>query len=202
VIQQPRYYERDGIRYPSVTTVLGIIRRPHLEEWRGRLGNAEADRVAQEAADLGSAVHQTIARINRGERVRPRPEIRPIVDAYRRWRDQAVAEVLAVEETVYHTLYRYAGTLDLLVRIWGRSLPAVVDIKTSSGIYPEMGLQLAAYRAALEAEQGIRTGGGLIVRLPKDGSDRVEVRAFADYPRDLDAFRWALGLWRYLHEEA
>ena len=44
-----RHYEVDGKLYPSVTTILSIIRKPYLERWRGEIGNDDADFIMEEA---------------------------------------------------------------------------------------------------------------------------------------------------------
>ena len=47
-----RHYKIDGERYPSVTTILGTtLANPGLAQWRGHVGNTEADRVMREAAE-------------------------------------------------------------------------------------------------------------------------------------------------------
>lgn len=77
------------------------------------------------------------------------------------------------ERIVYNDERQYAGTLDLLATINDKL--TVIDFKTSSGIYPEYWLQVAAYAEALTNE---RVGAGKslpegvgIVRFPKDGAD-------------------------------
>lgn len=197
------------VYYPSVTTGLSILRRPRLERWRGAVGNAEADRIAAEAAALGAAVHEAVRLFNLAlrpdGRFRPfddaysalEPPERRLVDAYIAWHDAAVARTVAVERRVTHHGYQYAGTLDLLVEIRGDTLPALVDIKTTGDVYPEQALQLAAYQAALESED-VRVGRRLIVWLPKDDLGRYQVVEFGPdaYPMDFRHFLYALELWR------
>lgn len=68
-------------------------------------------------------------------------------------------EILHTEAVVYHTQYGYAGTLDFILRFptgipgWpnapeGEPLEILTDLKTGSGVYSEVALQLAAYRYA------------------------------------------------------
>lgn len=42
---------------PSVTTKLGIEKKPNLDRWRGDLGNREADLRMYEAAERGTRIH-------------------------------------------------------------------------------------------------------------------------------------------------
>mgnify|MGYP001606268017 FL=1 len=53
-----------------------------------------------------------------------------------------------IERTVWSQRYRYAGTIDALATIDGKL--GVLDIKTSTGFYPEYNLQTAAYATALQ----------------------------------------------------
>jgi len=39
------YVTPDGIRYPSITTVLGILSEASITAWRKRVGEEEANRV-------------------------------------------------------------------------------------------------------------------------------------------------------------
>lgn len=196
--ESARYYTIDGQQFPSVTTALGIIRKPVLEWWRGEMGNEEADRIAGEAADLGTDVHGLCQDINRGLTVCPRADLEPILAGYQDWFNLSVEEVLAVERVVVSRRYQYAGTLDLLAVLKGDSLPTVIDIKTSRDVYPDMGLQLAGYRGAL-AEEGIITGRRLILWLGKhDRAGRWKTREFTQHDADYCHFLYALSLWRYL----
>lgn len=52
------YTTPSGIKYPSVTTVLGAKEKPWLEEWRTSLGPKKADKETKRCADRGTAVHK------------------------------------------------------------------------------------------------------------------------------------------------
>ncbi len=65
--------------------------------------------------------------------------------------DQLEPEVLYQEATVYSRVHGYAGTADIIgwMRFGGTdTYPCIIDFKTGKGVYPEMGLQLAAYARA------------------------------------------------------
>lgn len=199
---KPRTYKSyriDGERVPSVTAVLAVIRKPFLEQWRGRVGNAEADRIASESAHLGSRIHDACARSATGEAFKPDLDIVEAVVAFRRWLAADVAEVVAVERLVVNRVLQYAGTTDLVCRLHGDDLPCVVDIKT--GNYPsnDWPLQLAAYRAALETE-GMTIGRQFIVQLGKgEKADSLTIHEYDDHDGAFAAFYHALELWRYLN---
>ena len=58
-----RFYENpEGLKYPSITTVLG--RRPDkvksLNEWRQRVGNEQANKISGKAARRGTVFHNMV----------------------------------------------------------------------------------------------------------------------------------------------
>jgi hypothetical protein len=85
-------------------------------------------------------------------------DVAPYMRGFLQWLEDFRPTFLAVEAPVLSRTQRYAGTMDGIVDV---SLPSVsrrlglpidrplrvlFDIKTGSGIFPEVGLQLAAYR--------------------------------------------------------
>jgi hypothetical protein len=100
----------------------------------------------------------------------------------------------AWEERVFHTGFRYAGTLDL------RAGNIIVDWKTNQAEY-WVRFQLAAYAAAIAQTDG-RThwGAGLVRRvcfeLHDDGSYRLFEFPAAEMFDDLQTFLAALRIWR------
>lgn len=190
-----RYYRVNGRLYVSVTTALQIIRRPQLEQWRGNLGNEEADRVMNEAADFGSAVHDHCQQINLGRRI---VAPLPLIEAYQQWFDATVKEVIHVEQAVWSDTYWYAGRCDLVAVLKGDKVPTVIDLKTSKGVWPDMALQLSAYRQAYE-EQGLKTKRRIIVHLDKINGV-VKAKEFkTGHKDDLRMFLYACELWRYFN---
>ena len=47
-----------GEMYPSVTTVLGSRDKSWLYEWRKKVGEEEANRISQRAANRGTRLHK------------------------------------------------------------------------------------------------------------------------------------------------
>src|SRR5262249_8899610 len=106
--------------YPRVTTILGVIRKPFLEKWRGRIGNEEADRIAREATELGTLVHAGCADIGRGLLVAdvlagvPAGLARRLVGEFAGWLEVAIRAVVVVEEPVVSDCWQFRGTPDLV----------------------------------------------------------------------------------------
>lgn len=109
------------------------------------------------AAELGTLVHDACEQYAlSGERPEVDEEVAPFLDQFDRWLDAFQPEYQATEVTVYNPTYGYAGTCDGFLSVDGVRL--IIDYKTSrksfdkkgkpTGPYPEVGLQLAAYRFA------------------------------------------------------
>lgn len=109
------------------------------------------------ASARGTEIHAAAERLAYGLEPEVAPEIVPYVEQYRRFLDDHSPTFVMAEAPVYHLGYHYAGTLDAIVELGGRRF--VLDVKTtdkrhddpsvrSRPPYPEIALQLVAYRRA------------------------------------------------------
>lgn len=114
-------------------------------------------RGQRSAAELGTEVHAACEQYAlSGTRPDTDDEVSPFVDQFDRFLQEFQPEYQATEVTVYSPTYGYAGTCDGFLTIDGQRL--IIDYKTSrdstdargkaKGPYPEVALQLAAYRYA------------------------------------------------------
>ena len=55
-----RYVTLEGKNYPSVTTVLNLVHRDKIQEWRKRVGEDKANQISVQATNRGTAVHSII----------------------------------------------------------------------------------------------------------------------------------------------
>ena len=93
----------------------------------------------------GSAVHACAAFIARGIDFDFNEQISGQVAAIRKFFAEVKPEILSIEERIYSALYRYAGTLDLYVKIGTKF--CLVDYKSSISI-DRVGIQLGGYSLA------------------------------------------------------
>jgi hypothetical protein len=98
------------------------------------------------AADIGTRVHRLVEQLARGVEPEMTAEEAPFVDAYRSFLAAFRPRFLAVEEMVVSLRHGYGGTLDAIAVIGDQTW--LLDVKTGTGVYPETGLQLAAYASA------------------------------------------------------
>jgi len=134
--------------------VMGVIDDPDAVvsaiDWLKGSPYRERDRKA----DRGTAVHEQAEAYALGKPMPPVPAtIEGHVGAFRQFLDDfhpAYVEhegLWLAEASVFNRAESYAGTLDAIADIPGLGR-VLVDYKTSSGVYPETALQLAAYRHA------------------------------------------------------
>ncbi len=154
---------------------------------------------AETAANIGHNVHEYAECFFKTQ---PLPELETDqakrgAEAFHKWMDAHNVKIKASERRVFSKQYYYAGTTDFIAEIDG--VLGVGDIKTSSGIYPEMLLQTAAYQHALEEEKGIKFPVRWVVRFDKKSGD-FEAKSFYKFERDFKGFVAALELHRALKE--
>lgn len=225
-----RYYEWHGERFWSVTTITkgGLPESFGLAKWKreivakGAVAAVENGSLVPmveaspqaavaylaelpfartaKAADLGTEIHAAIeARVLGAPAPTPSPEAVGHLEQFEAFLREFEPTFLAAEATVYHRRHWYAGTLDAIVEIDGRR--HVLDVKTG-GAWPEVALQLAAYRNAEfigtpdgREEPMIETEPvGLCLHLQSDGFNVIDVDVSDDVFRTFlycrETFRW------------
>lgn len=212
-------YTFNGAFVPGVTTILQCIAKPALIPWAagmasdhwlkaiqdGRLDypviHKEAKgahrRKASEAADSGTNVHEYAEAFLKGQKL---PEVKSDaawkgIEAFHQWMNAHNVKMLASERRIFSKEYYYAGTCDFVGEVDGEI--CVGDFKTSSGIYPEMRFQTAAYQHALQEEKGMLFPKRLIIRFDKKTGE-FEAKSFLDFELDFLGFRSALQLHKTL----
>lgn len=140
------------------------------------------------AADLGTLIHATIEAHRLGKPMPPPPaDVAGHMRAFERFLTDFAPEYLATEAPVFSRTQKYAGTLDAIVRLrlpLGEEGVYILDVKSGKNIYPETGLQLAAYRHAEfiglpdgDEQPMPESVGALGLHLTATGYRLIEVRA-------------------------
>ena len=144
-------YDINGTWYPRVTKILDVKAKPALEQFFREMESfASAEEVKNKSAAEGTLVHETVQGLLTGKEVSIPEAILPAVSAFQKFNEekQIVFHKEYVESRVVSLRHRYAGTVDALATVDGKF--GVLDIKTSTGFYPEYNLQTAAYVSALQ----------------------------------------------------
>lgn len=131
---------------PRLARLRGETAREDTYQWLRRA----AERKRDEAADLGSTIHDHLeARVLGAPTPRPTDEQRPFIAAFDRFLDEHQPEFHAAEMVVANPDDGWAGKLDVAMQL-PRYGPAILlgDWKTGRKVYDEAALQLSAYRRA------------------------------------------------------
>lgn len=143
-------YEINGVWYPRVTKILDIKAKPALDNFLKEVGSyASAEEIKNKSAEEGTLIHEIVQKVSQGADVVIPEHIRPAVSAFGAFYKKRgiVFHPEFIERRIWSPRYSYAGTVDALATIDGKF--GVLDIKTSTGFYPEYNLQTAAYVYAL-----------------------------------------------------
>jgi hypothetical protein len=128
-----RHYMAEGVPLPSVTTVLGFKPKPEVAKWRARVGEAEADKISDQATYRGNQVHKICEDYVQTGKVVTK-DMMPINVEQFFWikevLDQYLTEVYASEVSLYSLGLGIAGQVDML-GLWG-GVKSVIDFKTST----------------------------------------------------------------------
>jgi hypothetical protein len=160
-------------------------KRQEATRWLQNAANQKRDT----AATLGSEVHHHIeAKILGQPAPTPSAECQPFLDQLEAFEHDFAPKWEASEVVVANRKDGWAGTLD-----WMAVIPAVGpllvmgDTKTGKGVYPEAGLQMAAYRRAevLFLKDGRElpmpdTHGAVVLHLRPDGYRLIPVESGPD----------------------
>jgi len=154
-----RYLTLDGNSYASVTTVLSLIHKDKIMEWRKRVGEEKANQIGTQAANRGTAVHSIVEKyINNEDTSDFLPHIQQSLQNLKPLIDKHVTKVFATECPLYSDHLKLAGTCDAIVEWDG--VPTIVDWKTSKRPkkktdIPNYFMQLSAYAVMWEERTGM-----------------------------------------------
>lgn len=150
------------------------------------------------AADIGTLVHQFCEDWIKGKdpALPFHPQANNGAMAFLDWVKAHDVKFVYSERRIFSRRYRYAGTLDAEGYVDGQL--AIIDFKTSSGIWPEMRFQTAAYEAARREESG-KSYTRWIARLGKDDG-LFEAKELHDLEKDFAAFLGAFEAYKRLKE--
>jgi genome maintenance exonuclease 1 len=128
-----RYYKLpDGTKLPSVTTVLGAMKKDAIMAWRKRVGEAEANRISKKATGRGTNVHSLCEKYlnneSLGEMMPDAQEmflsLKPLLNR--------INNIHYQEQALWSTQLEMAGRVDCIGEFDGQL--SVIDFKTSKKV--------------------------------------------------------------------
>ena len=171
-----KYFTPDGNAYPSITTVLSILSKQAIMEWRKRVGEEEANKISRQAAGRGTAVHKLAedyldnAEDWKGKampaNVASFMDIKPILD-------KSINNIWMQETFLYSDKLKCAGQVDCIAEFDGEL--SIIDFKTSRRVKKKEDItsyfiQMFFYAAAFLERTGIPIKQGVII-MSVDGNE-------------------------------
>jgi genome maintenance exonuclease 1 len=182
-----RYYVTPkGTKLPSVTTVVGAMKKQSILEWRDRVGEVEANRVSRAASGRGNRVHNLAERYLKNETIDWRKEM---PDAKVMFHSIAkefihINNIHYLEQALWSERIGLAGRVDLIAE-WKGKL-SVIDFKTSSKIKKEEDIQdyfaqCVAYASMYEEQVGVPIDQIVILMAVEGSEPLIFVKETGDY---------------------
>lgn len=171
-------YKVEGIKVPSVTTILGRYKNSTgLIIWSNKLGLEGKSYHAElnKAGDIGTALHELAELHIKGDYYEL-PEdsiVQECFNKFKDWWSEQNYEVNFTEKSFCCRKYKYGGTADLVV-----NGDTIIDFKTSKAVYDDHLVQMSAYRYMIEEQDGIEINKGILARFGKE-TDDFEIREFS-----------------------
>ena len=151
------YQTPSGKAYPSVTSVTGLHGKDAFFEWRKRVGEEEANRVAARASNRGTRVHTLCENylLNSPSEVSIFD-----IEAFKALKPELdkINNIHCLETKLYSDYLEVAGTVDCIAEYNGKV--SVIDFKTSKRLKHRDDIhgyfmQTAAYAVMFEERTGI-----------------------------------------------
>jgi len=179
LIEGNRHYDVSNEILPSVTTILqatqGEEKKASLAKWRQKVGENEAERIRDEAAARGTAMHKFLEYYIRNEKLLDLSDegqaARSMGQAIINQGFKDLSEVWGSEAVLFYPGL-YAGQTDLCGIYSGRE--SIIDFKQTNKPkkiewVEDYFLQLAAYAMAHDIIYGTCVDQGVILMCSKDG---------------------------------
>ena len=134
-IDGKRYYiTPTGEKYPSVTSVTGLLNKEAIKKWRKKVGEKQANKISTQAARHGTSAHQLFEDYIRNDNFEEKfkgamPTTQQAFISVEKELNQ-IGTVHALESPLYSHNLQLAGRVDCIAEWHGKL--AVIDFKTSA----------------------------------------------------------------------
>lgn len=177
-----RFYLLPSGRYvPSVTTMLGYFKAQRIQEWRNRVGHAEADKIRNRASTRGTKFHNLLEKYLCNEPVNIiteslMPDMKQAFNDIKSTIDR-INNIHYLETPLYSEKMRLAGRTDVIGEF--DEVLSVIDFKTSSkpkteSMIEDYFLQGTCYALMYEERVGIPID-QIVVIMSTDGMEKPQL---------------------------
>lgn len=212
------YYLINGKKYWRVTQVKSVLNQSGLNMWRARVGYSESQKVMKARQNLGTKVHKLFEIILNGHSVNKDNykdnEVKEDIGLMEELIKNCELKPISLEQHLWSEKLNVAGTSDYIGEYKSfneylnkKNEPkfndksfVVGDWKTSSGIYRDYWLQLAAYVFMIEELTGIKPDGAFIA-LFRNGKLEIEEKTYKELEIYFEAFKHCIECFLYQKNE-
>jgi hypothetical protein len=183
-----RFYDIDGVNYPSVTSVLSMRKTEGLKKWRKSIGEDVANWEMRRCANRGKSLHTLVEQYMKNET----PSIRDVLPLglfklMKPYLDQ-INNIRLVEEIMYSKNLTLAGQVDCVAEYNGKL--SVIDFKTANKERIEEWvenyfLQCTAYSIMYNETFNEPIEQIVVLMAAEDGSMKAFVKEPKDYEEEL-----------------
>ena len=174
-----KYFTPEGNAYPSITTVLSILGKDVIQEWRDRVGEEEANRISSFASKRGTAVHKLAEDYLNNEPDFKKGHMPTSIVSFngiKQILDERLNNIWMQETFLYSDKLKCAGQVDCIAEFDGEL--SIVDFKTSRKEKKEEWItnyfiQASFYAAAFLERTGVPIKQGVIIITVDDGQPQV-----------------------------
>jgi len=183
-----RFKEIDGKYYPSVTSVLSLLKKDSLQEWRNKVGESVANWEMGRAARRGKAMHTLVEQYLQNQT----PSVRDVLPLglfklIRPYVDQ-IDNIRMLETIMYSKKLTLAGQVDCVAEYNGKL--SVIDFKSANkereeGWIENYFLQTTAYAMMYEELFNQKIEQIVVLLACEDGVAQCFIKDKADYEKKL-----------------
>ena len=184
------YTTPEGNVYPSITTVLSGMNKEHIQKWIDSIGEKEANRIKNKAADRGTKLHEVCEKYLLNEMTEFKltaimPDIGSLFIKLYPELDKNIGKVYVVEQALYSDEMKVAGRVDCIAE-WNGKL-SVIDFKTSTKIKKEENIQNYFMQCSAYSQMFLERTGILIdqivvaIAVEESNVSQIFVRETNDY---------------------
>jgi genome maintenance exonuclease 1 len=173
------YVSPNGIRLPSVTTVLGHFKKAQIIEWRNRVGDKQANAISGRASVRGTKFHSMMERYLGNEQNIFEGVMPDMKQAFKDIQStlNKIDNIHYIESPLYSEILGIAGRTDVIGEY--EQVPSIIDFKTSLREKRESWIenyfeQGTAYSLMYEEMTGIQIN-QIVVIISVDGLDKPQV---------------------------
>lgn len=178
-----RFYELpSGQIVASVTTITGHSKKHILEQWKKKVGEAEASRISRIAAGRGTRVHSLCESYLLNTEGYHKGSLPDALSLFKQIQPELnrINNIHYIEDALYSEKYRLAGRVDCIAEFDG--VLSIIDFKTSSKEKKKEWIdnyfqQTSAYSLMYEEHLGVPIDQVVIIIANESGNAQVFVES-------------------------